>query len=281
MIKFVSFLIKQKVMKTVLITGASSGIGKETAIYFAKNGWNVAATMRNIHDINVCDLKNIRKFTLDVNDESSIKLAIEKTIEKFGQIDVIVNNAGYAAAGAFECATTEQIKKQFDVNVFGLMNVTRAILPYFRERMQGTIINLASVAGHAAFPSFSLYNATKYAVVGYSEALQYELKQFNIKVKIVEPGPIKTDFYNRSMDVLQNSEIKAYDTYINPAMIKMNKMGMKGLAPIEVSKTIYRAANSKSYKLHYPVAFQAKALIAFSNVVPGKIFRGMVQMVMK
>jgi short-subunit dehydrogenase len=268
-------------MKTVLITGASSGIGKETAIYFAKKGWNVAATMRNIHSINVSEYKNIKKFTLDVNDENSIKVALEKTLATFGQIDVVVNNAGYAAAGAFECASNEQIKKQFDVNVFGLMNVTRAILPYFRKSNKGTIINVASVAGHAAFPTFTLYNATKYAVEGFSEALQYELKQFNIKVKIVEPGPIKTDFYNRSMDVLENPEILAYDSYINPAMKKMNDMGMRGLPPIAVSKTIFRAAVSQSYKQHYPVAFQAKALITFKNVIPDRVFRGIVQMAMK
>lgn len=268
-------------MKTVLITGASSGIGKETAIYFAKKGWNVAATMRNIHSINVSDFKNIKKFALDVNDENSIKIAFEKALATFGQIDALVNNAGYAAAGAFECASVEQIQKQFDVNVFGLMNVTRAILPYFREKKQGTIINLASVAGHAAFPTFTLYNATKYAVVGYSEALQYELRQFNIKVKIIEPGPIKTDFYNRSMDVLENSKIHEYDAYINPAMKKMNEIGMKGLQPIAVSKTIFKAAVSKSYKQHYPVAFQAKALITFKNVIPDRVFRGIMQMAMK
>ena len=218
-------------MKTVLITGASTGIGKATAIYFAEKGWNVVATMRNINSLDLCNYPNIIKLKLYVNDNKSISDAINSSIETFGKVDVIINNAGYAAAGAFECASQEQIKKQFDVNVFGLMNVTRAILPHFRKNNSGTIINLASVAGHAGFPTFTLYNSTKFAVEGFSEALQYELRQFNIKVKIVEPGPIKTDFYDRSMDKIENPEITEYDSFINPAMKKMTEMGMKGLPP--------------------------------------------------
>ncbi len=268
-------------MKTILITGASSGIGKETALFFAQKGWNVAATMRNIHAINTGDYPNIKKFQLDVVDEKSIQTAIEKTIQTFGDIDVLVNNAGYAAVGAFEYATTEQVKKQFDVNVFGLMNVTRAVLPYFRKKGGGTIINVASVAGHAAFPTFSLYNATKFAVEGFSEALQYELKQFNIKVKIVEPGPIKTDFYDRSMDIFTHPEMKDYDSYINPAVKKMTEMGMKGLPPVAVAKTIFKAAMSNTFKMHYPVKIQAKALICMKRVVPGPVFRGLVSYVLK
>ena len=268
-------------MKTILITGASSGIGKETALFFAKKGWNVAATMRNIHSINTSEFPNIKKFLLDVVDEKSIQTAIEKAIQTFGSIDVLVNNAGYAAVGAFEYASTEQVKKQFDVNVFGLMNVTRAILPYFRKMGRGTIVNVASVAGHAAFPIFSLYNATKFAVEGFSEALQYELKQFNIKIKIVEPGPIKTDFYDRSMDVFTHPEINAYDAYINPVVKKMGEMGMKGLPPVAVSKTIYKAAISTSYKMHYPVKIQAKALICMKRVIPGTVFRGLVGLTLK
>jgi short-subunit dehydrogenase len=268
-------------MKTLLITGASTGIGKETAIYFAQRGWNVAATMRNLNSTDFENYSNIRKFKLDVNENKSILDAINSTIEVFGNIDVIVNNAGYAAAGAFECATQDQIKKQFDVNVFGLMNVTRAILPFFRKNKKGTIINLASVAGHAGFPTFTLYNSTKFAVEGFSEALQYELRQFNIKVKIVEPGPIKTDFYDRSMDKIENTDITEYDNFINPSMKKMTEMGMKGLKPIAVSKTIYKAAMSKTNKLRYPVAFQASAMIWLRHSMPGCLFRSVVRIVMK
>lgn len=260
-------------MKTVLITGCSSGIGKETAIYFAKKGWNVAATMRNINSTDFNEFKNINKILLDVNDTLSIKNAISTALNIFGNIDVIVNNAGYAAVGAFECATERQIAKQFNVNVFGLMNVTRAILPYFRSKKRGTIINIASVAGHLAIPTFSLYNSTKFAVEGFSEALQYELSQFNIKVKIVEPGPIKTDFYGRSMDVIENSQIKDYDNFIVPAINNINKSGNDGLLPISVARVIYKAANSTNNKLHYPVGIQAKAMLLFKLILPDKLLR--------
>jgi short-subunit dehydrogenase len=268
-------------MRTVLITGASTGIGKETAMYFAERGWNVAASMRNLNSTDFNKYPNISKYHLDVNDEKSISEAIKATIEKFGAINVVVNNAGYAAAGAFECATPQQIKKQFDVNVFGLMNVTRTILPHFRKNNSGTIINLASVAGHAGFPTFTLYNSTKFAIEGFSESLQYELRQFKIKVKIVEPGPIKTDFYDRSMDKIENPEITEYDNFINPAMKKMTEMGMKGLPPIAVAKTIFKAAMSNSNKLRYPVAFQAAAMIKLRHLLPGCLFRSVVRLVMK
>jgi short-subunit dehydrogenase len=237
--------------------------------------------MRNLSSTDFSKYPNISKFKLDVNDEKSISDAINSTIEKFGGISALVNNAGYAAAGAFECASQEQIKKQFDVNVFGLMNVTRAILPHFRQNKKGTIINLASVAGHAGFPTFTLYNSTKFAVEGFSEALQYELRQFNIKVKIVEPGPIKTDFYDRSMDKIENPNIMDYDNFINPAMKKMNEMGMKGLPPKSVAKRIYKAAMSNSNKLRYPVAIQAAAMISLRHIMPGCIFRSVVRMIMK
>jgi NADP-dependent 3-hydroxy acid dehydrogenase YdfG len=184
--------------KVVLITGASSGIGKETAKLFQAKNWKVAATMRSpekAEDLQkIVDLECLR---LDVTDIESIKSAIAETLDKFGRIDAVVNNAGYGLIGPFEAATPEQIEKQFQTNVFGLMNVYREVLPYFREQRRGFIVNVASVGGRVTFPLYSLYHATKWAVEGFSESLQYELEQFNIRVKIIEPGPIKTDFYGR------------------------------------------------------------------------------------
>ena len=185
--------------KTILITGCSSGIGLSTVQFFAKKGWNVIATMRSPEketELNL--LSNVLVCHLDVVDSDSIKKAIEAGIMKFGKIDVLVNNAGFAVGGPFETATEEQIRKQFETNVFGLMNCTRAILPHFRNNKSGMVINVASMGGRISFPYFSLYHATKWAVDGYSESLQYELQNFGIRVKIIEPGAIKTDFYSRS-----------------------------------------------------------------------------------
>lgn len=120
--------------------------------------------------------------------------AIADTIQTFGRLDAIVNNAGYGAVGAFEAATPDQIRRQFDTNVFGVMNVVRAVLPHFRAKKAGTIINVASAGGRIAFPLYSLYHGTKWAVEGFSEALQFKLNQFNVRVKIIEPGPSRPTF---------------------------------------------------------------------------------------
>src|SRR5664279_825337 len=155
--------------KTVLITGSSSGIGKAAAIYFAKHGWNVAATMRNpSNDHELSKVENVRLYKLDVTDEPGIQSALAAVLKDFRQIDVIVNNAGYGTTGIFEKAGKEQIQKQFDTNLFGVMNVVRQILPYFRSRRAGTIINVSSMGGLMTFPLYSLYHGTKWALEGLS-----------------------------------------------------------------------------------------------------------------
>lgn len=183
--------------KTVFITGSSSGIGRATAEIFSSRGWNVAATMRNPEKEEALgELPNVKLFPLDVLDNESVKNTIKEIVQVFGKIDVLVNNAGYAAIGPFEAAEEDQILRQFGTNVFGMMRVTKGILPHFRNHGGGMIINISSVAGRTSFPLFSLYNSTKWAVEGFTEALRYELRQFNIRVKLIEPGAIKTDFYS-------------------------------------------------------------------------------------
>lgn len=154
--------------KTVFITGCSSGIGRAAARLFQRNGWNVVATMRNPAD--GADLKKLDDVTvlaLDVNDQASIDAALTAALEQHGHIDLLINNAGYALMGAFENATEEQIQRQFDTNVFGLMRVTRAFLPHFRQRRAGMIINVASMAGRLPIPFMSIYNGSKWAVQGF------------------------------------------------------------------------------------------------------------------
>ncbi|MEO1436911.1 MAG: SDR family NAD(P)-dependent oxidoreductase, partial [Bacteroidota bacterium] len=148
--------------KNIFITGSSSGIGKATAKYFAEKGWGVAATMRRPEaekDLNEID--NVKLYKLDVTDEATIERAVRKSIDHFGKIDVVLNNAGYGTAGPFEAATQKQIKRQFDTNLFGLMDVTRAFLPHFREHKDGLYMNVSSIGGLVTFPTFSLYHSTK------------------------------------------------------------------------------------------------------------------------
>jgi NAD(P)-dependent dehydrogenase (short-subunit alcohol dehydrogenase family) len=189
------------VPKTVFITGASTGIGRAAVDFFRDKGWNVAATMRTPSDHADLPSERVRAFELDVTDPATIKPAVDQALHAFGKIDVLVNNAGYGAFGPFEAATNDQIERQYATNVTGLMFVTREFVPHFREQKSGVIVNISSVAGRATFPFYSLYHGTKWAVEGFSESLNFELAPFGIRVKLVEPGVIKTDFVTRSLDV--------------------------------------------------------------------------------
>ena len=268
--------------KTVLITGASSGIGRATALYFQKQGWNVVATMRSpdqeiAGENSLAKLDRITCLKLDVTDRPTIIDAVAETIDRFGAIDVLVNNAGYGMLGAFETSTPEQIQRQFDTNVFGLIETTRAVLPHFRDRKRGVIVNVASIGGRVAFPLYSLYHATKWAVEGFSESLQHELLAFNIRVKIVEPGPIKTDFYARSADRTSNPELPAYDEFSDRVLSTLNKIGTTG-APAEiVAKTIYGASTDNSWKLRYPADPIAKQLLFLRKLLPDFLFTKIVR----
>ena len=240
--------------KTVLITGSSSGIGKMIAAYFQAMGWNVAATMRAPEkETELTELENLKCIRLDVTDEASIRSAIDETIQAFGGIDVIVNNAGFGTIGPFEAASNEQIKSQFDTNVFGIMNVTRAILPYFRNKRSGVIINMASAGGRMTWPLYTLYHGTKWAVEGFSESLQYELRPFNIRVKIIEPDAIKSDFWGRSQEVLSKKGFDVYETYVNTVVPNLQKLGANAPEADIVAEVVYKAANDNSYKLRYTV----------------------------
>ena len=248
--------------KTVLITGSSTGIGLATAKHFIAAGWNVAATMRSPDKNNDLQLaNNVIKPALDVTGPESIAAAIIETHNTFGQIDVIVNNAGYGLSGTFESMSLEEIKQQFETNVFGLMEVTRQILPLFRQRKAGTIINVASMGGRLTFPLYSVYHSTKWAVDGFSESLQFELKPLNIRVRIVEPGAIKTDFYDRSATFRHDESITEYNDYVHRAQKSMTAAGAKGAPPEKVAAAIYKAAISDGWKLRYPVGIDAKSML--------------------
>lgn len=257
--------------KVILITGASSGIGKETAKLFQTKNWNVAATMRSPEKAeDLQHIADVETFRLDVTDGDSIKQAIKDVLEKFGRIDAVVNNAGYGLVGAFEAATEEQIRRQFETNVFGVMNVTREILPYFREQKRGFIVNVTSMGGRVTFPLYSLYHATKWAVEGFSESLQYELEQFNIRVKIIEPGPIKTDFYERSMDLTKKEGLTAYDYFIDKAMPNMQKAGEDAPDGRIVAETIYEAVTDGSKKMRYHA--NSKMVLTARKLLPDFLF---------
>jgi Short-chain alcohol dehydrogenase of unknown specificity len=239
-------------MKTIFITGASSGFGKETAKLFQSKGWNVIATMRSPEkDEELTQLENILVTELDVQNEKSIKTAVEKGIEKFGKIDALLNNAGFAVMGVFESATEEQIYNQFDVNVFGMMRVTKTVLPFMRNNPKGVIVNISSVAGRVGLPFASIYESSKFAVEGFSEALYFELGNLGIKVKIIEPGSSQTNFGNAREST--NNEIADYNPFLASFFSNYPKKTghFKTATPREVAETIYNAAADDSHKLRY------------------------------
>ncbi len=185
--------------KTVVITGASSGIGRATALYFAQKGWSVFATMRNTEKAgDLTTYPSITAIQLDVTDPASIQKAFALVLAKSASLDVIVNNAGYGIVGPFETTDSAEIQKEIATNVLGVMNVTRAILHHFRERKVGTIITIASMGGRLTFPFYSIYHASKWSDSINPSTAHFELRQFNIKVKLIEPGVINTPLLNLS-----------------------------------------------------------------------------------
>jgi NAD(P)-dependent dehydrogenase (short-subunit alcohol dehydrogenase family) len=262
--------------KTVLITGASSGIGEVTAKYFLEKGWNVAATMRSPIDTSNWPMaKNVICPRLDVTLPETIDSAVGETIARFGRIDVLVNNAGYALMGPIEGITPEQLANQFQTNVFGLVSTMQTVLPIMRQQGSGTMINVASIGGRLAFPLTSAYHATKWAVEGLSESIRYELQQFNIQVKIIEPGGIRTNFIDRG------STWASHPDYID--QVERVKQFTEGLndalpGPEGVAKAIYRAANDRSGRLRYSP--HGEAFLLLHAILPDFLWRSLVRRMM-
>lgn len=250
--------------KTILITGASSGIGKATAKYFQENGWNVVATMRRPEQEEELNrLENVLVTRLDVTDSDSIRSAVEAGIVKFGQIDALLNNAGYGAYGPLEVFPMENIQRQFDTNVIGLLAVTKAVLPHMRQQKSGIIANVSSVGGKITFPLGALYHGTKWAVEGLSEALHYELEPLGIRVKIIEPGAIATDFGGRSFDFKNDESIAEYQPTVQAVLGIFESSMTEAASPAsDCAAVIFGAITDGSEKMRYPAVGGAEEFLA-------------------
>jgi len=250
-------------MSTVLITGASSGIGKETAKRFQDKGWNVVATMRSPEkEEELAALDNVLVTRLDVTDPDSIAGAVNDGIERFGSIDVLVNNAGYGAFGPLESISMDSVRRQFDTNVVGLLETTKAVLPHFRSQQSGAIVNISSMGGKMTFPLGTLYHGSKFAVEGLSESLHYEMEPIGVKVKIVEPGMIATDFGGRSMDFSNDESITEYQGVVQTAMQGFESLAANASPPSVVAGVIYTAATDDTDQLRYTAGEDAKVFMA-------------------
>ncbi|HLH51710.1 MAG TPA: SDR family oxidoreductase [Roseiarcus sp.] len=240
--------------KTIVITGASSGIGKATARLFADKGWNVVATMRDpAVEKDLTETAKLKLAALDVQDPASIRAAISAAIAAFGKIDVWLNNAGYGAFGPVEAGSPEQIRRQFDVNFFGLIACVQAIAPHFRVNRGGVLINVSSFGGLMTVPGYGVYNASKFAVEGLSEGLWYELGTFGINVKLIEPGAIKTEFGGRSRDAWDTSTIPDYAGFMKKVNATRDRYTKNSPGPEIVAQAIFEAANDPSDRLRYLV----------------------------
>jgi NAD(P)-dependent dehydrogenase (short-subunit alcohol dehydrogenase family) len=259
--------------RTIVITGASSGIGKATALHFADRGWKVVATMRDPSRSPFASRAGIAVVKLDVTELKSIDEAAREILRIAPRIDVLLNNAGYGLRGVFEAYTREQVEAQMKTNVTGTMDVVRAFLPVLRSQHGGTIINISSVGGRIGFPLFSVYQASKFAVEGFTEALSYELEDQGIRVRLIEPGFIRTDFHNRSMDHAGKAEMPAYEGFVARTLRQQERLESRGSAPESAARVIYRAATSTRRKMRFPVGSDARLVLFIRTVLPDVLFR--------
>ncbi len=266
--------------KTVFITGSSTGIGRECVETFRKNDWNVVATMRDVSKGDAFKkYSNVHVVKMDVTDSESIKDAVDKTIEQFGQIDVLINNAGYYSIGVVEAIDEAEIKRQLDTNLLGLILTTKEVLPHMRKRKSGLIVNMSSVAGRSTVLLQSIYHASKWGVEGFSQSLKYEVEDMGIDVVLIEPGVIKTDFYNRSMQFSKDKSLVEYEKISESVGKYLIDGGNEGSAPEEVAEKIFDIATKQKRKLQYVVG-KSTQIVLLQKLLPVTLYRKIVKSTM-
>ncbi|MBK5567643.1 SDR family oxidoreductase [Ensifer sp. SSB1] len=243
-------------MKTVLITGCSSGYGLKTARRFHAEGWNVIATMRAPRRDVLPSADRLRVLALDVTDPDSIAAAIEES----GPIDALVNNAGVGVVGAFEVTPMSHVRNVFDTNTFGVMAMTQAVIPQFRARRSGAIVNVTSSVTLASMPLAAAYTASKTAISGFTGSLAHELAAFNVRVKLVEPGYAPTTRFAHNTTLRVEDLIpEAYAEFAAPIFAQFAAPSLV-TTEADVAEAVWRAANDLSAQLHFPAGADAVAL---------------------
>lgn len=269
-------------MKTILITGATAGIGRHAALELLRQGHHVIATGRRLHALASLEVEaralgagRLDLLALDVTDEPAVQRAVAEVRALTGGhgLDVLVNNAGYGQMGPVESVTDAELRKQFETNVFGLMNVTRAFLPQMRERGQGRIINVGSIGGRMTFPLMGAYNATKYAVESISDALRNEVAPFGIDVSIVEPGPIRTEFNERAMETIDVARLAGspYEKVVRQAEALRARFESRAAGPEVTTRAIVHAATARRPRIRYVVPFSSAVMLAVMAVLPTRV----------
>ncbi|MGG7618997.1 oxidoreductase [Bacillus coreaensis] len=246
-----------KKQKVWFITGASRGIGLEIVKAVLDSGDIVVATVRNSVELlsdKLGNPKNLSVVVMDVTNEQQTLEAVNETIEKYGKIDILVNNAGYGLLAAVEESSTDEVRKNFETNVFGLLNVTRAVLPYMRKERAGHVINISSIGGLGGFIGWGVYGATKFAVEGLTESLALELAPLGIKATVVAPGFFRTDFLDNSSLIQSSNIIPDYDETVGEMRRIANKLNKKQPGdPVKLAKAIVLLGNAKEAPVHLPL----------------------------
>jgi len=260
-------------MKSVLITGTSTGIGEATAQYFLKQGWRVFATARQPEKLGTWSRsERAIPMRLDVTEPESVRSAIDEMLRVAGGLDVLVNNAGVGLAGPLEAIAVEEIERHFQTNLFGAIRMIQAVLPAFRKQRHGVIVNVSSVAGRFGVPFLSPYCAGKFALEGLSESLYYELLPFNIRIKLVEPGGIKTNFAQRF------SRHDAYQPNLRSVEARMDQASGPDSTlpgPESVAEAIYKASTDGTERLRYPVKTQGASIL--QRMLPDRQWRSIMR----
>jgi NAD(P)-dependent dehydrogenase (short-subunit alcohol dehydrogenase family) len=264
--------------KAVLITGCSSGIGYATAARLAEEGWNVYATARKPESIADLAEQGCQTLALDVTDEQSMSDAVARVTEAEGAVGVLINNAGYSQSGAVESIPIDEVRRQFETNVFGLLRMCQLTLPGMREQGWGKVVNMGSMGGRFTFPGGGLYHATKYAIEALSDAMRFEVRGFGVDVILIEPGLITTGFGDvASGSVSSAGEDSPYAEF-NRRVAERTEGAYKGPlmklggGPDDVAKTIAGALNSDRPKARYPVTLSAHLLINQRRITPDRIW---------
>jgi NAD(P)-dependent dehydrogenase (short-subunit alcohol dehydrogenase family) len=273
--------------KVAVVTGSSTGIGYETSLTLARNGFLTYATMRNLNKSEnmkmVATKENlpIRIKQLDVTDDITVTNAVQAISSEAGRIDVLVNNAGYGLNGAFEDLAMDEIKAQYETNVFGLIRMTHAVLPIMRRQKSGTIVNISSGAGRFGFPSGSAYVSTKFAVEGLSESMSYELEPFGIKVAIVEPGVIRTNFADGLVVAKKSKDPSSpYSQLMQKAANGFEKMMKNASSPDLVANVVLKAVRNEKPSLRYLAGNDVEEWLGKRNMADEESYKMMKQNLM-
>ena len=264
--------------KAVLITGCSSGIGRATAELLCTEGWTVYATARRPETLVELEQKGMQDLALDVTDEASMTTAVQAVTDAEGAVGVLINNAGYSQSGAVETIPAEQVRRQFETNVFGLIRMCQLVLPGMRDQHSGRIVNLSSMGGKLTFPGGGLYHASKYAVEAISDALRFEVRGFGVQVIVIEPGLIVTSFGETAAGSVDGTQSDGPYKDFNRHVAEITEGAYKGPMaklggpPEAVAQTIAKALKADRPKARYPVTASARLMITQRRLTPDRLW---------